>query len=358
MALTLTAGKPRPTAQGIAFSELSAHLRGRLGTYTSRVLVTGATGFVGSHFVEALAQAGARVRALARASSRTEALRRTGAEIVRGALDDPVVLRQAVRDVDVVFHLAALTRARSAGEYRRVNVEGTRALVEAAAAAGAPRFVYLSSLAAVGPSYDGRPVGADDAPRPLTEYGRTKRAGEEACLAFADALEVVVLRAAAVYGPRDRDLFRFFSMAARGILAIPGGPDRPIQLIHVRDLVDALIRAGSAPSPTGGVYHVAEARAYPSAEVARLIAQAVGRPARLVRVPPRMVYTAAAVSELGAGLVGRATIFNRDKARELLAPGWLCETAAAERDFGFVARTPLPEGLRETAAWYRASGWL
>ncbi|HET9982791.1 MAG TPA: NAD-dependent epimerase/dehydratase family protein [Longimicrobiales bacterium] len=358
MAAAHTGGKLSRTGQGIAFSWLGAHLRGCLETHTLQVLVTGATGFVGSHFVEALARSGSRVRALVRASSRTDTLRRTGAEIVCGTLDDPALLRHAVDGVDVVYHLAALTKARTADEYRRVNVEGSRALVEAAAAASARRFVYLSSLAAVGPSYDGRPVSTADVPRPLTQYGRTKLAGEEACRAFADTLEVVVLRAAAVYGPRDRDLYRFFSMAARGVLAIPGGPDRPTQLVHVHDLVDALVRAGSAPSPTEGVYHVAEARAYPSVEVARLIAQAVGRPVRLLRVPPRMLSAAAAVSELGAGLVGRATIFNRDKARELLAPGWLCETLAAERDLGFVARTALPEGLKETAAWYRASGWL
>ncbi len=319
-------------------------------------LVTGATGFVGSHLVEVLAEAGVGVRALVRRTSRTEALATLGVERVEGALEDPASLARAAAGVDVVFHLAALTRARTREEYFRANAEGARAAVQAAAAAGA-RLIYLSSLAAVGPSEDGRPVAEGDAPRPITQYGRSKLAGEEACSSAAERLEVVVLRAPAVYGPRDRDLYRFFSMAARGIMAMPTGPERRLQMIHVRDLAQALVCAGQAERP-GRLYHVAEAQAYGWTEVAALVAAAVGGRVRVVRVPPALVQAAATASELGARMMGRATIFNRDKARELLASGWLCETAAAERDLGFSARIPLERGLRETAEWYRARGWL
>ena len=322
----------------------------------SHALVTGATGFVGSHLVELLAEAGVRTRALVRRTSDTTRLEALGIERVEGALDDAPSLRRAAAGVDVVFHLAALTRARNAAEYGRVNAEGARRVAEAAGACGA-RLVYLSSLAAVGPSEGGRPVTESDEPRPITDYGRSKLAGEIACRAAAGDGEVVVLRAPAVYGPRDRDLFRFFSMAARGIVTLPTGPERRLQLIHARDLAAALVAAARADRP-GPIYNVAEARSYAWSKVAGMVAGAVGGKVRFVRVPPALVRAAAGASELGARLMGRATIFNRDKARELLAPGWLCETAAAERDLGFVARIPLASGLQQTADWYRSEGWL
>lgn len=323
------------------------------------VLITGGTGFVGSHLVEALAARGARIRALVRRTSDTSLLRRHGAELVPGSLGDAAALAGAVEGVDVVFHLAALTHARSAAELERVNAAGTRALVDAVLAAGVRprRLVYLSSLAAAGPSVDGRAIARDDSPRPLTAYGRTKLEAERACFAAAGAIEVVALRAPAVYGPRDRELLRFFRYAARGVVPIPAGPDRPLQMVHARDLARALVLAGDAPA-AAGIYHVAEPRVYRWTEVVGHIARAVGRRVRVVRVPPALVRAAAAASEWGAGLAGRATIFNRDKARELLAAGWTCETESLRRDVGFEAGIALPDGLEETAAWYREHGWL
>ena len=327
----------------------------------SPVLVTGATGFVGWHLLEALAARGARVRALVRrgrARARLDA--RGAAGVGGGGLEDRDAVARAVEGAGVVLHLAAVTRARTEAEYLGANAAGTRVLLEAVRSARERprRVVYLSSLAAVGPSADGRPVTAAETPRPLTAYGRSKLAGEQACReAAADGVEVVVLRAPAVYGPRARDLLTFFRLAARGVLPVPTGGERRLQLVHVADLAEALIRGATAPA-AAGVYHVADPRPYSWTELVTEVARAVGRRARLIPVPAGLVRAAAAASEWSAAVVGRATIFNRDKARELLAPGWLCETESARRDLGFEARTPLPQGLADTAAWYRAAGWL
>jgi nucleoside-diphosphate-sugar epimerase len=322
------------------------------------VLVTGATGFVGSHVVEAFARAGVPVRALVRPTSDTRHLERSGAEYVVASLTDEAALAEAVQGTLAVVHLAALTRANSEAEYHRVNAEGTAVLARAAASNGSEprRFVYLSSLAAVGPPLDGRPVCPDDTPRPLTAYGRSKLAGEVAVLAVG-SLRSITLRAPAVYGPRDRDLYRFFRMAALGILPVPTGPHRPLQLIHVEDLAAAVVRATLA-SDASGIVHVADPLAYPWETVGRMVADAVGKRARVVRVPAALIATAAAVSESVARMGGGATIFNRDKARELLAPGWLCETDVAREKLGFETRIPLAQGLNETARWYRNEGWL
>ncbi len=319
-----------------------------------QALVTGATGFVGSHLVQALVEAGVGVRALVRRTSDTGTLQALGIQRVEGGLEDEAAVARASEGADVVFHLAALKQARSRDEYFRVNTGAVRVAALAARAAGA-RLVYLSSMAAVGPARDGRPVVEADEPAPITDYGRSKLAGEAVCREVGG--EAVILRAPAVYGPGDRDLLRFFAMAARGVLLVPGGPDRLLQLLHVRDLVGALVQAGRAPR-AGGLYHVADPRPYAWRRVVELVAAAVGRRVRVLWVPPPLVRAAAAASEWGAGVAGRATIFNRDKARELLASGWLCDTAAAERELAFQSRVPLATGLTETAQWYRARGWL
>jgi len=325
----------------------------------TRVFVTGATGFVGSHLVEALAGRGIAVRALVRRTSDTTALHRPGIERITGGLDDPDVLARGVDGVDVVYHLAALTHARSEAEYHRVNASGTERLIAAIRAAQRPprRVVLLSSLAAAGPARGDRPVDRGDAPSPLTAYGRSKLAAERICLDAQGSVEVVVLRAPAVYGPRDRELLRFFRMAARGVVPIPAGPRRLIQMVHVGDLAEALALAGEARGATG-IYHVAEPRAYDWGEVVEWIGRAVGRRPKVVKIPGGIVAAAAAINERAASLLGRSTMFNRDKVRELLAPGWLCETEALRREYGFTPRIPLPEGLAQTAAWYRARGWL
>jgi dihydroflavonol-4-reductase len=321
------------------------------------VLLTGATGFVGSHAAASFAEAEFYVRALVRSPERARPLEELGVELVHGALEDDAALRRACDGIDTVVHLAALTHARSDEEYENANSAGTRRLLEASIDAGIRRFVYLSSLAAVGPARNGRGVTAQDPPRPLTQYGRSKLAGERVCMEAAGRIEVVILRAPAVYGPRDTDLFHFFRLAQRGVIPVPTGPARLLQMVHVKDLARALVLAAGAPA-AAGVYHIAEAQAYTWEEMGRAVGEAVDRRVRVVRVPAALLAGLAAVSETSARVVGRSSIFNRDKARELLAPGWLCETEAARAALNFEADIPLAEGLRMTAQWYREQGWL
>jgi nucleoside-diphosphate-sugar epimerase len=323
------------------------------------VLLTGATGFVGHHAADAFGAAGLPVMALVRSRARAAHLEAAGFDLVMGDLDDEVALREACEGVDVVVHMAALTHARTEAEYERVNVTGTKRLLDAALGATSPvrRFVFLSSLAAVGPCVDGRGVSAADAPRPLTAYGRSKLAAERVCEAVADRVELAILRAPAVYGPWDTDLFHFFRIARLGVVPVPTGPVRMMQMVHAADLAAALVRASMVPA-IGGVYHIAEPVAYSWEEIGRKVGAAMGRKVRALPLPAALVAGLAATSEVTAAAIGRSSIFNRDKAREMLAPGWLCETESARAELGYEARIPLDEGLRATAQWYRDNGWL
>lgn len=322
-----------------------------------RALVTGATGFVGSHLVDALHAGQWQTRALVRPTSVTDQLIRTGCDVRVASVPDERTFTEALDGVDVVFHLAAATRARDEDEYRRANVDPTATLVRAAEALPRPpRIVYLGTLASVGPSLDGRPVAEDAEPRPLTAYGRSKLAAERIVLG-SRRVPGVVLRPPAVYGPRDRDLFTFFRMASIGVMPRPSGPDRPVQLVHASDLARALLLA-AVSSSTNAVYHIAEPVVRPWSGVTELIARAVGRSPVDVPIPRLLLTAAAGLSEATARLGRRATIFNRDKVRELLAPGWICTTDRAARELGFRASIPLEEGIPATAAWYRSAGWL
>ena len=320
------------------------------------ILITGATGFVGSHLVEALARRGMAARALVRVTSDRSVLREHGVRAVEGDLGDVDSLRRAAEGVGTVLHLAAATRAVTPAGFEAANAGGTERLLEALDRESGPRrLIYLSSLAAVGPAGE-RPVEPGDVPRPLTAYGRSKLAGERAVLAQS-GVRAAVLRAPAVYGPGDRDLLTFFRLADRGVLPVLGDRRRRLQMVHVRDLSAAILQAAEAEDARG-VFHIAEPRAYSWEEVLDTVGEAVGRQGVKLPVPGSLVTAAGRAAGAVSRWTGRAGIFDRDKAVELLADSWLCETRSARDAFGFEAAITLADGFKETARWYRAAGWL
>src|SRR5512142_302585 len=233
-----------------------------------RALVTGATGFVGSHVVEALAARGDTVTVLARSEARAAPLAPLGVAVALGSLEDPAALAAAARGQDVVFHLAGLTAAATPADYQRVNAEGTRRLLEAAAAAAAPRarFVYVSTQAVLGPSRPGERL-AEDAPcRPVTAYGRSKLAGEEA-VRGATGVAWTIVRPSAVYGPRDREFLAMFRLARLGVAPVIGSGAQQLSLVCAPDLADAIVRACTAPAAAGLTYHAANPEAVTSREL-------------------------------------------------------------------------------------------
>jgi dihydroflavonol-4-reductase len=321
-------------------------------------LVTGATGFVGGHLAERLASEGWRVRALVRPTSDTRRLRGLGVELVHGDLSDEDAMRSAAEGATVAYHLAAVTFARSEAEFVRGNLEGTRSFARAVASAATPpgRVVYLSSYAACGPS-NGRPRRLDEAPAPLTAYGRTKLAGEAALSGMGrKGIEVVVVRAPAVYGPGDRALLPYFRLVKWGFAPLPsGGEHRRLHMIFVPDLVRALVAAAHAPA---GTYAVAEPVEHTWAELVRCIGRAMGRRPLRLPLPAGLVRTAAAATQAIGGLTGQAVGFNREKAEEMLAPAWTCDLAGSEVLLPSGEATPLTAGLAETVRWYSSQGWL
>lgn len=325
---------------------------------SNSALITGATGFVGGHLVRELAARGWSMRALVRATSDTATLQAHGVELARGDLADVQALRQACAGVDVVFHLAAVTGLRGDTDFDRANVAGTRNLAAALLAAHPRprRIVYLSSYAACGPLVGGRPRTMRDPPAPLTAYGRTKLQGEAALrLPAEQEVELVILRAPAVYGPGDHALLPYFRLVRWGVAPAPGGADRPLHLLFAPDLAAALRRAACAPP---GTYAVAEPVAHRWSEVVAAIGRALGRRPLPLPLPPALVRAAAAAAEGVERWTGRTAVLNREKAEEMLATGWVCDLDGSEALLPEGTATPLAAGLARTAEWYRSTGWL
>jgi nucleoside-diphosphate-sugar epimerase len=320
-----------------------------------RALVTGATGFVGSHLAEALRGRGDEVTALVRSLARASALG-PGVRAVVGDLDDPASLAPAVEGQDVVFHVAGLIAAKSEGDFLRCNRDGTASLVAAAARAQVSRFVYVSSMAAGGPAGRRRPLTGAEPPRPVTAYGRSKLAGERAVT--AGALPWVIVRPPMVYGPRDREVLKVFRMARWGVAPIFGDGSQELSAVHGADLAAALIAAGSAPGTIGKVYYACHPEVVTSAELVRAVGKVMGRRLRLVPIPVALGRALLGVTELSAGLAGHTTILTRDKANEFFQAAWTGDPAPLTRDSGWRAIHDLASGLAHTYQWYRSTGWL
>ena len=312
-----------------------------------RVLITGATGFVGSHITEAFLKAGYEVRCGARDPKRPRWLAGLPAEILPLNLDHPEHLPCALEDVEIVVHAAGITGARRPEDYDRVNAAGTRRLADAAREKGVRRLVQISSLAARGP---------DGSTHPTSDYGWSKRKAERNLYALLNDLETVILRPAAVYGPRDTDLLPLFRLAEKGLLFVPPGPGL-LQPVYATDVAAAALAAANPPRPGAGPFPVAEAGRYSWNQVIRALEKAVGRKVRAVRVPEAVFRFGGRTSERAAKLAGVVPAFDERRALDLAAYDWTCGVSAAERALGWRAEVSLGEGLRRTARWYKENGW-
>lgn len=324
-----------------------------------RILVTGGTGFIGSHLVEALLARGDEVRCLVRRPDRSGWLAGLRVEIVPGAVDAPSSLPAAVRGVDAVLHVAGVVTARDRETYFRVNADGTRHLLEACASARLPlrRFVTVGSQAAGGPSPDGRPVCETDPPRPVTWYGESKLAAEKATLQFATAFPVGVVRPCAIYGPREREILSFFKMISNGV-AVLIGREKRANFLHVDDCVRGLLVALDHPAAVGRIYNLCDDEGPSWERLVDAMSKAVGRSPRIIRITdPAARGIGSALGGL-LGAFGIATPLTPQKLIEITQRWWLCSNARARGELGWAPQVPLVEGLASTTRWYADHGWL
>ena len=324
-----------------------------------KALVTGGTGFIGSHLVEALVKRGVSVRCLVREPGRPGWLEGLDVELVKGDCARPDTLGGAASGMDYVFHAAGITKAADPREYYLANAEGARFMAEAAArdAGGAVKFVYVSSQAAAGPSSEGVARKEDDPPAPVTDYGRSKLLGEKYVLGLRDRLNVAIVRPTSVYGPRDRDIYTFFKLVSRGVRTA-FRQRRLVSLCYVDDLVEGIVRAAFSDTENGDAFFIAHPEPCDWDYMGDTIAWALGVKARRVVVPIPVLSLVALAAEGYAALTGRPALLNRQKMAEIRQRYWVADVGKARERLGFTASHDFRDGARLTAEWYRRAGWI
>lgn len=310
-------------------------------------IVTGASGFVGSHLVDLLLEKGWNVTAALRRSSSRRWLEGSALEVVEVDFTRPFRLPPC----DVVFHVAGVIRADSWEAYLEGNRDLARRVFEGASAS---RFVHVSTLAVQGPLAE-----SDETTPcvPISLYGRSKWEGEREVWERRDRLPVTVIRPPVVYGPRDLGLLDLFKVLAAGLRPVIGAPKR-ISIVHVRDLVEGMVAAATSAAGADEVFYLCNSETRTMSEILELVDAGLGGGALALPVPDRVVGWLGALAEDAARLLGRPLLFSRDKALEMTQSHWCCSPAKAGRVLGWSSRIPLEAGLKETLHWYQDRKFL
>ncbi len=324
-----------------------------------RVLVTGATGFTGSHLARALAAAGDDVRALVRDPARARDLDASGVELTIGDLRNPATLAAAVAGMEIVYHIAAIYRSAgvSADTYRAVNATAVGRLIDVAARAGVRRVVHCSTIGVHGDIE--HPPADEDAPlKPGDIYQVTKLEGERLGRDAAQRLgiEVTIARPSGIYGPGDRRLLKLFKNVVRRFPTLGSG-EIYYHLTYIDDLVEGFRLCGEHPAAANRTYILAGGEVTTLNELVRLIAETAGVRPPTLHVPAWPFWIAGAFCEAVCVPLGiepplyrrRVDFFTKSRAFDI---------TRARTELGYAPRVGLREGIKRTLDWYREHGWL
>lgn len=319
-----------------------------------KVLVTGGTGFIGSHLVEALLSKNYEVYCLVRNPKKIRYLNGINVNLIQADLSEKETLEKIKWDFDLIFNLSGITKASHPEEFFRSNYLGTKNLVEVALEKNHSlrRFVHISSLAAVGPCKNSKPVDESTEPAPVSEYGKSKLMGERVVNYYKEKIPITIVRPPAVYGPRDTDFLTFFKMVNSGFVFY--FTEGLYSVIYVDDLVRGIIEAGESDKTSGETLFLADSEPYSSSDITNAISEALKRKPKKVKIPKKIGEFFVKVFQK----FDKTSIINSDKLKELTEPCWVCSTKKAERLLGFTTKTKLKEGMEWTAKWYKEKGWL
>ena len=325
-----------------------------------KALITGSNGFIGSFLVEQLIAQNYQVKCLVRKTSNLQWIKNLPVQFAYGDVTNFESILSIVNNVDYIFHLGGIVRARKDQDFFDVNYSGTKNLLEASKQRNnnLKRFVYVSSQAAVGPSSDGIPIIEKNQPNPISNYGRSKYRGEQVVNEYSKFFPVTIIRPPSVYGPRDDDILSIFKYIKSGIKPQIGKSEKKISIIHVGDLVRGILLAAQHKNAKNETFFITNKNHCLWSELENLIAKVMEKKAVFLRVPEFMLDMVAFVGENLSRISGKAAIVNRDKVLEMKQQYWLVDGSKAEKKLGFLPEVNIEEGLKQTYLWYREHGWL
>jgi len=326
-----------------------------------KVLLTGANGFVGSHVLDSLRARGITTAVLLRPASNKHLIEAhlPHLEVRTGSIGDPQSLRAALQDITHVIHCAGCTRALRVSEFHQINHVGTRHVVAAVnqQKGRIQRLIHISSLAAGGPATSDKPARESDPPNPISEYGKSKLAGEQEVQGACE-VEHVILRPPAVYGPRDAAFLPLFKAVRAHILPRFGSGRLALSLVFVKDLAEAVVACLTHPAVSGKTFYVSSPEVTNAPELASEIAVQMKAWTLPLPLPAAALWLLCCLREAVSRLTGQPGMLGWQKYAELRAPGWVCDPGRLRQELGFVCAATLKNGITTTLAWYRQQGWL
>jgi dihydroflavonol-4-reductase len=323
-------------------------------------VVTGASGFVGSHLVDLLLEKNYTVRCIIRKTSSLKWLEGKDVELHICELTDKEGLRKVFEGADYIYHVAGVVKSKKPEGYFHGNVNTTRALLDVALEfkENIKRFLIVSSQTSSGPSIPGNPINENSPCNPITTYGRSKLAQEELAKNYTDKLPITICKVAAIYGERDTEIFIFFQTFNRGLMTMIGLHDKQVSLIHVIDAVRGLYLAATSEKAIGQTYFITSEKYYTWKEVGVTTSKVMNKKPFVVKVPHFVVYKIAAIAQFFSLFSSKAATLNIEKAKDITQHAWICDYKKAFNDFGFEQEISLEEGIRRTVDWYKKMKWL
>ena len=330
-----------------------------------KILITGASGFIGSFIVEEALRRGFETWAAVRKSSSREWLKDERINFIELNLSSKAQLVEQLKGkaFDYVVHAAGVTKCLNKADFRRINTEGTKNLVDALIETGMPlkRLVFVSSLSVFGAIQEQQPyeeIRESDMPQPNTEYGRSKLAAEQYLDSLGSRIPYIILRPTGVYGPKEKDYFIMAKSIKQHSDFAVGYRQQDITFVYVEDVVQAIFLA-LEKGENGRKYFLSDGQVYQSATFSKLIHEALGRPWWIrLTVPEWVLRIVTFCGEYTGRMTGKVTALNNDKYNILRQRNWRCDIEPARKELGYQPKVMLDEGVKRTIKWYQEHGWL
>ncbi len=325
-----------------------------------KVLITGASGFLGYHLIQTAIKADFEVFAAVRKNSNIEHLSEFPLKYLYLNYEDPEQMSRLIAEnkIDYIIHSAGVTKAIRQEVYDQVNADYTINLAKAAENSGGicKKIVFISSLAAVGPLNDGHQIITEKTlPQPVTAYGRSKLLAENQLASIS--IPTTILRPTAIYGPRDKDIFIMLKTISNGMDPYIGKIVQQLSFVHANDVALAAVQSLKIKNALG-IYHITDGNSYNRYEFADIAKSILNRKTFRFHLPMPLVKSLAFFLEKVNGWLNKPSVINREKLHELAAINWVCDINKANKDLNFIPKYNLQTGLEDTISWYKKNKWL